>query len=197
MSTIGPIEAARQFAQVLKRAQEALQSESRPRGLAIVSPMPSTRSRQRRTRPPGWSRPMKWAWKTTSASDQPAGISRQPPERPEQGAQRLQGHHEHAGLMDLAPFRTSAITGTEPMAEATTVMDPAAAGTGDGLHQGYHSHGGRWLSPSGNRWSEPACSRHWSASSALVAIVFFVISQQPERTTFISLPRRRRQVIDA
>ena len=29
------------------------------------------------------------------------------PECPEQGAQRLQGHHERAGLTDLAPYRNA------------------------------------------------------------------------------------------
>ena len=90
------------------------------------------------------------------------------------------------------------------MAEATTVMDPAAAGQGDEpatqvstiptsgpMAVLYRVTGGQSL-----RQVLPAVA---GIIVALVAIVFFVVSQQPERTTlYASLPEAEKaRVIDA
>ena len=90
------------------------------------------------------------------------------------------------------------------MAEATTVMDPAVAGEGDKpvtqvstipttgpMAVLYRVTGGQSL-----RQVLPAIA---GILVALVAIVFFVVSQQPERTTlYASLPEAEKsRVIDA
>ena len=90
------------------------------------------------------------------------------------------------------------------MAEATTVIDPAAAGQGDEPSTSvstvptsgpmavlYRITGGQSL-----RQVLPAAI---GVVVALVAIIFFVVSQQPERTTlYASLPEAEKaRVIDA
>ena len=90
------------------------------------------------------------------------------------------------------------------MAEATTVVDPAAAGQGDEpptqvttiptsgpMAILYRVTGGQSL-----RQVLPAVA---GIIVALVAIVFFVVSQQPERTTlYASLPEAEKsRVVDA
>ncbi len=90
------------------------------------------------------------------------------------------------------------------MAEATTVMDPAAAGQGDEpatqvstipttgpMAIVYRLTGGQSL-----RQVLPAAI---GISVAVVGMAFFVVSQQPERTTlYASLPEAEKsRVIDA
>ena len=70
MSTIGPIGSSlgTSHAQVLKRAQEALETQKPPSegfGDRITNAIDQVAAAQSRTA--GWSRPMKWAWRMTSA----------------------------------------------------------------------------------------------------------------------------------
>ena len=134
MTTIGPIGSSlgSVHAQVLKRAEQALETQKPSEGFTdrITNAIEQVAEAQNKTASLTKAYEMGMENDISKVMVSQQGIARLPDdtEHPQQGAQRLQGHHEHAGLTGCSRQTDETQERETVMAEATTVMDPATRG---------------------------------------------------------------------